>query len=315
MPKKILISDLVHQSGLDYLRERGYELVFAKSQDEEEIIRCLAGCTGVIVRGAIFNERVFSSSPDLKVAVKHGVGVDNIDLAAAKKHGIRILNTPIANTVTVAEQTMLLILGCAKRFRIMQNAAIAADHDIRRRMFTDEIQGKALGLIGFGHIGSTLATMAANGFGMKVFAYDPYVKKDILPEWVSLTDDRKSIFANNDFVSLHLPDTESTRKSVGEQEFSWMKPTAFLINAARGTIVDEKALTAALENKTIAGAGLDVWDIEPPDPNNPLLQMENVVMTPHNAASSKEAMERMCLHAAIGIDDFLSGRTPEWILV
>lgn len=275
----------------------------------------IEGCDGVIVRGTRFTERIMASSSKLRVVCKHGVGVENIDINAAKRIGLRVLNTPVANYISVAEQTMLLILGCAKRFRIMQNASINGDYTIRARIFTDEVYGKTLGLIGFGRIGSALASIAINGFRMKVIAYDPFLPEGSDFESVQLTKDREKVFKQSDFVSLHLPFNLETKKSVGAKEFDLMKPTAFLINASRGAIVDEAALIEALENKVIAGAGLDVTESEPPQEDNPLLRMENVVLTPHNAASTTDAMARMSLHVAQGIDDFFSGRIPQWVVV
>lgn len=312
---KILVTDIVHNSGLDYLRDRGYELSYTTSTDEDILTKMIKGCDGVIVRGTRFTERIMASSSKLKVVCKHGVGAENIDLNAAKKLGLRVLNTPVANYISVAEQTMLLILGCAKRFRVMQNASINRDYTIRASIFTDEVYGKTLGLIGFGRIGSALASIAVNGFNMKVIAYDPFLHEESAPEYVQLTKEREKVFKQSDFVSLHLPFNSETQKSVGAKEFEMMKPTAFLINASRGAIVDEVALIKALENNIIAGAGLDVTEFEPPQKDNPLLAMDNVVLTPHNAASTTDAMARMSLHVAQGIDDFFSGRTPQWIVV
>jgi len=312
---KILVTDVVHNSGIDYLKNHGYGLKFTTSTDEDVLIREIKDCDGVIVRGTKFTERIMASSSKLKVICKHGVGVENIDIEAARRLGLRVLNTPEANYISVAEQTMLLVLGCAKRFRIMQNASINRDYTIRARIFTDEICNKTLGLIGFGRVGSALASIAINGFGMKVIVYDPYLPAGRAPESVQITADREKVFRESDFVSLHLPCTPETEKSVGAKEFEWMKPTAFLINTARGAIVDETALINALESKIIAGAGLDVVKSEPPQEDNALLKMDNVVLTPHNAASTTDAMARMSLHVAQGLDDFFSGRTPKWIVV
>lgn len=312
---KILVTDVVHNSGLDYLKEHGYELKFTTSTDEDILIREIEDCDGVIVRGTKFTERIMASSSKLKVVCKHGVGAENIDINAARRLGLRVLNTPEANYISVAEQTMLLVLGCAKRFRIMQSASIKRDYTIRARIFTDEICNKTLGLIGFGRVGSALASIAINGFGMKVMAYDPFLPAERAPECIQLTDNREKVFRESDFISLHLPYTSETEKSVGAKEFAWMKPTAFLINAARGPIVDEAALIEALKHNIIAGAGLDVVESEPPQEGNPLLEMDNVVLTPHNAASTMDAMARMSLHVALGLDDFFSDRTPQWIVV
>ena len=178
-----------------------------------------------------------------------------------------------------------------------------------------ELQGKTLGLLGFGKIGSSVARMAALGFGMKVEVYDPYVPRDLKQEGVTILDSREELFRNADFISIHMPALPSTVKSVGAAEFGWMKPTAFLINTARGSIVDEEALIQALEQGEIGGAGLDVSDPEPATPDNRLFKMEQVIMTPHVAASSREALVNMAVGAAQGIDEVLAGKEITWPVV
>ncbi|GAB7201645.1 hypothetical protein OS31_28700 [Dickeya oryzae] len=175
-----------------------------------------------------------------------------------------------------------------------------------------ELDGKTLGLIGVGNIGSRVAIKALHGFNMKVIAYDPYKNQDQVPEGVELTDDFDRIFKESDFVSLHCPTTAETIDFIGEKQFSMMKPTAYFINTARGKLVDEKALYHALSSKVIAGAGVDVLKKEPFDPNDPIFQLNNIVIGPHIGAATKEATDRASLHSAIGIDEVLSGKKPSW---
>ena len=174
------------------------------------------------------------------------------------------------------------------------------------------LEGKIVGIVGFGAIGSLVARKAILGFGMSVIAYDPYLAKDKVPAEITLVDSWEELFQTADFVTLHLPSTPETKGCVGKDEFGMMKSTAFLINAARGEIVNQADLIAALQENMIAGVGLDVYAQEPPVKDNPLFQLDNVILTPHNAALTKECAIRTAIHAAMGIDDVLSGRTPKW---
>ncbi len=196
-------------------------------------------------------------------------------------------------------------------YAICPGTGIAAD-TLKREIADCELEGKTLGLIGLGRIGRAAAKKATYGLDMRVIAYDPYVSRGDGAPPVELVRDRDEVFRRDDFVSLHLPATPETRRMVSERELSLMKPGAYLINAARGEIVDEAALVEALRQGVIAGAGLDVYADEPPRPENPLFRMENVIGTQHNAALTREATARMALHAAIGIDEVLSGKQPSW---
>jgi D-3-phosphoglycerate dehydrogenase len=219
---------------------------------------------------------------------------------------------PLSNPGTVAEHTLGLIIALAKNMIRCDRELRNGNFNIRNQLLGTDLEGKTLGIVGMGRIGSMVAQKSMLGFSMKVIGYDPFLTKDQLLSGIDFTNDWEYIFKNSDFLSLHLPSTEKTRKIVGKNEFEMMKSSAFLINASRGEIVDEKALIRALEQSKIAGAGLDVFDEEPPEKNNPLFEMQNVVLTPHNAALTAEATARMSLHAAIGIDEVLSGKKPGW---
>ncbi|RYG63482.1 3-phosphoglycerate dehydrogenase, partial [bacterium] len=184
------------------------------------------------------------------------------------------------------------------------------DFEIRNQLPGRDVAGKTIGLIGLGRIGKLVARKAALGLEMKVIALTSQTSG--LDPWIERVASREEFFRRSDFVSLHMPWTPETYRSVGNQELEWMKPTAFLINTARGEVIDEAALTQALQEKRIAGAALDVFEREPPSSNNPLFKLSNVIVTPHSAALTIEAMERMALHAAQGIHDVLSGRKPQW---
>ena len=177
-----------------------------------------------------------------------------------------------------------------------------------------ELEGKTLGLVGLGNIGKLVAKKAALGFDMTVLAYDPFAKKEGLPEYIQLVEDRDEIFKQSDYVSLHVPATPETVHSISDREFDLMKDTAYLINAARGSIVDEPALIRALEAGKIAGAGLDTLEKEPIDPSNPLVSMDNVLTAPHIGGATKEASSRSSVACAQAIDDYFSGRTPKFVV-
>jgi D-3-phosphoglycerate dehydrogenase len=166
--------------------------------------------------------------------------------------------------------------------------------------------------VGFGAIGSRVANKAIRGFDMNVMVFDPHIVNDEVPPEVTMIETWEELFQTADFVTLHLPSTSDTKGCVGKDEFGMMKPTAYLINTSRGEIVNEVDLIKALQEGQIAGAGLDVFDQEPPAKENPLFQLDNVILTPHNAALTKECAIRTAIHAAMGIDDVLSGRKPEW---
>ncbi len=178
-----------------------------------------------------------------------------------------------------------------------------------------DLEGKTLGLLGMGKIGNLGAQKASLGFGMRVIGYDPFLPPERRQAEVRYCGTMEEVFAEADVVSLHMPSTPETRGVVDRKLLSRMKPTAYLINAARGDLVNEPDLTAALQEERIAGAGLDVFMEEPPSLDNPLFRLKNVVVTPHNAALTAETADRMGLHAAIGIDEVLSGIAPSWPVV
>lgn len=310
MSYKILLPQPILESGREYLLERGYELLDGSGFEEEDIIRDIKGCDAMIVRTAKITKRVIEAADRLKVIARHGAGFDGVDLDAAAEKRIMVLYAPRSNSESVAELAIFYMLYCSRNFKLVQKLY---KDDYRLAKFNvekHELNGKILGLVGVGNIGGLVARKAALGFDMKVLAYDPYAA--CLPDYITPAACREEIFAKSDYVSLHVPATPDTVNSVGEKELAMMKNTAFLINTSRGTIVDEEALIRALQEKRIAGAALDVLRQEPIDPANPLLNMDNVLTAPHIGAATREASARSSLTCAVGIDDFLSGRRPEF---
>lgn len=312
MGYKILLPQEIMQGGRDYLESRGHELITGSGFETEDIIRDIKGIDAMIVRLSKITREVFEAADKLKVIVRHGAGFDTVDLQAAKDHNVQVLYCPTANSMSVAEVTMMYMLYCSRNYTVVRRDFINDYYKAKLRTPKCELDGKTVGIIGCGNIGSIVAKKCMYGFNMKVLAYDPYKKRADFPEGVEVVRDIERIYRESDFVSLHCPTTKITREFVGKEQFEMMKPTAFLINAARGAIVNEVELYEACKNKVIAGAGLDVLQQEPVDPKNPILYLENVVVSPHIGAATKEATDRSSLHSAIGIHEVYEGKQPTW---
>jgi len=313
MRKKVLIVQPIHESGIKLLRKE-VEVILARDPSVETVCKEIKGIHGVIVRTAPFTRRIIESADKLEVIGRHGVGGDNIDVKAASERGIPVVNTPNANIISVAEHTMGFILALAKRLVISDKATREGNFAIREEFAASDLEGKTLGIIGVGRIGSTLAKKCKAAFNMKVLAYDPYLSPKKAKEIeVSLCDSLPELLKESDFVSIHVPLTNDTEGLIGEEELKLMKSTVFLINVGRGRIVDEKALAKALKEKWIAGAAIDVFSQEPPDPDNPLLKVESIILSPHMAALTKECAIRMAYGVAEGVLDALRGNKPKYI--
>lgn len=309
----ILIPETIDQNGIEFLKKRGYNIRFGRGLDIRTLKEDLRGCEGVVMRTARMHREVLLSAVSLKVIGKHGVGVDSIDLDAARELGIRVVNTPGANANSVAEHAFMMMLALARRLSYLYGRYKDGDYAAKDTVKAVEMTGKTLGLVGVGRIGRIVAEKAA-GFGMQVIAYDPFAAADSLPEYIKFTACLGNILKQSDFVSLHLPLNDSTRFSFAEKEFAEMKKGAFLINCARGGIVDQDALVEALKSH-LGGAGLDVTEPEPLPPGHPLFMLENVIITPHSGAASEEALKRMAMEACAGVDDVLRGAVPKYSVV
>lgn len=312
MPYKVLIPQDITNAGKAYLRECGYEVIVGSGHDEDTIVREVADCDALLVRTAQYTARILHAGRNLKVIARFGAGFDNIDIPAANELGIQITNAPVANSNSVAEHTIALILACAKNLIAMDRRVRDGRWDDRNRIMSSEVAGKTLGLVGLGHVGRLVAKKAGDGLGMNVVAYDAFLPPEKFPAEILRETSLECLFANADFVSLHIPSTPETKGSVNRRLLSKMRPTAFLINCARGEVVNETDLYAALSENWLAGAAVDVMSKEPPDAGAPLLRLENLTVSPHNAALTNEAMDMMGLHAAKGIDEVLKGLPPTW---
>ncbi len=249
-----------------------------------------------------------SIGPGLRVIARPGIGTDNVDLAAATARGILVINTPTAPTESTAEHAVALILAAAKRV-ITGSRFLEAGNFPRSAMLGMELRDRVLGVVGFGRIGRRVAEICGLGLKMKILVYDPFISGGETPgvEFAKSLDD---LLARADVVTLHLPLTAETRGLIGEGQLRRMRPGSYLINAARGPVVDEAALIRALEDGHLAGAGVDVFDPEPPDGDNPLLRMRNVVCTPHIASFTDRGQETMRTGIVDQLLQLLAGERP-----
>jgi D-3-phosphoglycerate dehydrogenase len=286
------------------------EAVCAPSRDA--ILSSLAGAHAIIAgAGIIYDAAFMDQFPTLKVISRTGIGVDNIVLADATERGIAVCNTPDAPTISTAELALTLMMATAKQLKKVE---MAANQGKMGSPFTNyggiDLAGLRLGLVGMGRIGGRVAKTAL-AFGMSVAAYDPYVAPTRAAELgVEATPDLETLLRISDIVSLHVPATPETRHLINAERLAMMKPGAILINTARGALVDEAALLDALERGHLAGAGLDVYDPEPPDPNNPLLYRPDVICTPHIGGITVQGRERLWRGALENAIQVLRGERP-----
>ncbi|MEO1781267.1 hydroxyacid dehydrogenase [Enterococcus diestrammenae] len=307
MAKKVYIPQDIAEVGKTYLQDRGYEIVMGTSTDAGTVVEEAQGAEGVLLRLMPFTKEIIQQLPNLKVIARHGVGFDNVDIASATEAGVWVTITPMANASSVAETTLTLLLNLAKRIQSDVDHMRQGDFFYKNQNKGMDLAGKTVGLVGYGKIGREFARKMG-ALDVDVLVHDPFIKACEYGQLVS----RDELLAKADFVSLHLPATAETEGSFGAAEFKKMKNSASLINVARGSLVDEPALIAALENGDIAGAALDVYSQEPLPLDHPFYSMENVLLTPHIASNTVETMDRMALHAAQEIHRVLSGGNPEW---
>lgn len=304
---KILVTEKINPCGIEKLKAAGHEVIQMETLEEAELREKIKDVDGMLVRILPLTRDMMESAPNLRIISKHGVGVDNFDLQAAKELGIVVTTAPDANGLSVAEHSMALLLALAKNVVPVSEAYKKIGFGAKNYREGVEISGKTLGIIGCGKIGRRVASMAKNGFGMRVLVYDPYITE--VPEGVELTSERERVFREADFLSIHCYLSDETFHCVGKKELALMKDTVILINCARGPVVDEVALIAALESGRIAGAGLDVTEEEPLNPESPLFAMENVIVTPHYAPTTREAATAVSRIAAENLIGFFADGT------
>ena len=314
---KVLLVESIRPSGMKLLNDAGLEVIVSPSTDTETLIKHVQeGVFAIIVRASKLDGRVIDAGNDLKLVVRHGAGYNNIDVAAATRRNIPVVNVPDANTYGVAEYVTGMIIALSRKFfegdaalrsgKLCQSGASLVGLTSKYKLGGNELPGKCLGIIGLGRIGMKLAEMVHAILDMEIMAYDPFRKEG--PSWVRMVSDINEIYREADFISLNALVTKETENMIGEAQLALMKPTAYLINASRGELVDEAALINALKQGKIAGAAIDVFKEEPPQLTNPLLTAPNLILTPHVAGVADEAIEKIAIGAAQAVADFAQGK-------
>jgi D-3-phosphoglycerate dehydrogenase len=312
MTKKILIDvPPIHDHGLKVFEKNSDIEIIRFDRGNQSLEDAIKDVDAVMVGLAIFDEKIINMASNLKILAKHGVGVDNVDVRAATKRKIPVVVTPYANSTTVAEFAVGSILALAKK--LFPTNAVLKDGTYTgfKQVASSDLWGKTIGIIGIGRIGAEVTRMCRLAFHMNVLAYDPFVTD----AWAAAVGAKRvetldGLLKASDFVSVHCPLTTVTNDMIGEKELKTMKDSAYLVNTARGGIVNESALLAALDGGWIEGAALDVLEVEPAGQDNELLNHEKVILTPHTAANTDEAMSRMAVMAAEEILKVLDGEKP-----
>ena len=292
----------------EVLEQNGFDVAVGDGVLSDEL---LAQCWALLPGRGVITREVLNKAPYLKLIAKEGVGVERIDVRACTERGILVTNTPLSNYIPVAEHTMMLILAAAKRLYPLSVRLRKEPPETPRGVdFPSlELYGKTLALIGFGNIGARVARLA-HAFDMQIAAYVRHPERVNPPEYVTLTSSMEEAIQQGDVVSLHVSGVAENRGLFGKAQFAMMKPSAILINTTRGMIVDEAALYEALKNGTIAGAAVDVLQDEPVKAGNPLLLLENLVVTPHTGANTRESRDRACRECAQAVLDYAAGKAP-----
>jgi D-3-phosphoglycerate dehydrogenase len=309
----VLLPQAIESEAITLLERENCVITVAPDPKPETVSPLIKDTHGLILRTGInITRELIESAAELLVISRTGGGLDNVDVGAASDHGILVTSNLGVNTISVAEHVLAMMLALSKKLSTLDHAVRHSNFGIRYQNLPRDIYGKTIGLLGFGRIGCELGKICQQAFGMQVIAYDPYLpdeKKNECLSWVRMVE-LKELLEISDFISIHVPLTDQTRNLVDEAELSLMKSDAILINASRGGVVNETALIKALENRKISGAGLDVFSEEPVPADDPLLKLDNVILTPHTAALTTECVTRMATEAARCVIEVFAGRQP-----
>jgi D-3-phosphoglycerate dehydrogenase len=312
---KLLITDGLSTDGVQMLGKSGlFDITFHKSVEKEALKGMLPGYDAIVIRSATkMTKDLIDAAPQLKVIMRAGAGVDNVDVPHATSKKILVLNCPGVNNNAVAELTLGFLFGLVRELP-RATAGMKANLWEKKELVGNEVSGRTIGILGFGAIGNIVGR-ACNALGMTVNVFDPRATElrgkseySFVKNWFSTVDE---VFASSDVVSLHMPLMDSTKNSIRAEHFAKMKKGSYFINCARGGIANEAALLEALNNGTLAGAALDVFDQEPTPANHPLVQHPKVICAPHIGAATKEAQHKVGLAAARYLIDYYSeGKAP-----
>ncbi len=297
-----------HEVEEEVLSSIGADLIKFQCRTEDDVIRCCSDADGLLNQYAPITRRVIEGLQKAKIIVRYGVGVDNVDVDAATEKGIFVANV-IYDVTDVADHALSLILSLVRKI-------VWADRNVKENKWDwkavqpiSRLKDKTVGIIGFGRIGRKVA-QRLRGFEVKIVAYDPYAPRETFREYGVEKVDFEALIKESDIITIHTPLTNETRHMIGEKELKSMKREAIIVNVSRGGIIDEKALCKALKERWIAGAGLDVLEEEPPAKDNPLLRLDNVIITPHMAWYSNRSLDEIRRKAAEEVARALSGQIP-----
>ncbi len=300
---KIVIADALPDSAAELLRAEGWTVDALAGRPRDELLQALKDADGLIVRSTTrVDASLIESAPRLRVVARAGTGVDNVDLDAASARGILVLNAPGANSISVAEHTCALMLTLGRSIALA-DTAMKDGRWTKQELLGTELRGKTLGLVGLGRVGQEVA-VRAHAFGMRVIALDPFIKEGVAGDLGVALVSLDELCAQSDFISLHVPATDSTRQMFDADQLAKCKPGLRLINTARGDLIDEAALADAIEAGRIGGAGLDVFTTEPPTDRR-LVSLSQVVATPHIAGATAEAQQLVGEETAASVRDYL----------
>ncbi len=307
---RCLIVQPIHAAGVQLLEQADIHVLAASSDAMTVVAREISEADAVITRSAGLNAPAMQQATHLKVIGSHGVGVNAIDLACADRLGIPVINTPHSNANAVAELTVTLILAVIKQLHGADKATRASNFRFKYDAHITELTGKTLGVVGFGHIAKRTVSLLKQAFQMNVLVYSPSASEADLADFGAKKATLAEVLAASDVLSLHVPLTPKTHHLISQKELAQMKPSAVLINTSRGDVVDEHALVTALTTGQLTGAGLDVYHSETMPEHHPLLQLDNVVLTPHIGGSSQEALERTAILVCEQVIDVLNHTKP-----
>jgi D-3-phosphoglycerate dehydrogenase len=287
---KVIICDGIDDVGISILQKAGLDVVYKPDIESDELLTSVNDCDVIVVRSRTkITKTVIDAAPNVKIIARVGVGLDNIDTSYAESKGIKVLNAAEAAMNAVSELVIGHMIALSRNIP-KGNDSIKSGKWLKKELVGVELRGKYLGIVGVGNIGRNLGRMA-KCLRMNLIGYDIIpINQDYVREVGMIKTDLKTLLENSDFVTCHVPQTDKTRHLINSETLSYMKPTAFLINTSRGEIIDEESLFSALNEKRIAGAALDVFEVEPPT-NTKLLQLPNIICSPHIAAQTKEAQE------------------------
>ena len=310
---KILLPQEIMAEGRKLLEDAGHELIMGRGFETEDVLEDMKKYQpdAMIVRITPITREVIEANPNLKVIVRHGAGFDTVDLKACEDNNVQTLYAPVANSTSVAETALLLMFETSRNVTVLHKTWVTDFYKAKLKVRKNTLSGKTLGLVGCGNIGSRVAVRAL-ALEMNVLAYDPYKPAKDFPDGVEVVRDLNRIFTECDYVSLHAPSTPVTKNMINKETLAMMKPTAILINTARGALVVEEDLYEACKNGVITAAGLDAIRQEPVDPKNPLLTLDNVIIYPHIGGNTAEAAHRASYFSAMGIQEVYVGKKPTW---